>query len=65
MFKLSYNRYNTRSQMALDVPLCKTSKWQQTFSFLRPKIWTNISHSTKNVKTTASFAHALNRKVLS
>ena len=51
--------------MALDIPLIKSSEGQQALSFLGPKIWTKIIHSTKNVKTTASFTHALKREVLS
>ena len=43
VFKLSYNSYNTRSQMALDIPLRKISTGQQALSFLGPKIWTKIS----------------------
>ena len=51
--------------MALDLPLRKTSAGQQALSFLEPKIWTKINHSTKNVKTTASFTHTLKREVFS
>ena len=45
----------------LDIPLRKTNKGQQTFSFLGPK----ISHSTKNVKTRAFFTYVLKREILS
>ena len=48
MFHTFFNRCNTMSQMLLDMRLRKTNTGQQTF--LRPKIWTEISHS-KNVKT--------------
>ena len=51
MFQSSLNRYSTRSKMALDIPLRKTNTGgQQALSFLGPKIWTEISHSTKNAK---------------
>ena len=51
--------------MALDIPLQNTSTGQQAISLFEPKIWTKISTNTKNVKTTASFTHALKREVLS
>ena len=61
MFKPSYNRYKTRSQMKFDIPLRKAITRQQAFSFLGPKIWTKISHSTENLKTMASFTYTLKR----
>ena len=51
--------------MALDIPLRNTSTGQQAVSLFEPKRWTKISTNTKNVKTTASFTHALKREVLS
>ena len=33
----SLNNYNTRSQMALDIPLCRTIKGQKSMSFLDAK----------------------------
>ena len=63
MFNPSCNRYNTRSQTALDIPQ-KTNTGQQVLYFSRRKIWTKISHSTKNVKTTASFNYVLKREIL-
>ena len=62
MLKPSYNRYNTRSQMAFDVPQQKTNTEQQALTFLWPKIWAKISHNTKNVKTVACFPNALERE---
>ena len=59
MFKASYSTYNTRSQMALDIPQRETNTGQQALSFLGPKTWTQISNSTKNIKTGASFTHTL------
>lgn len=38
---------------------------QQAFYFLRQKIWTKVSRNTKNVKTTASFLHALKTEIFS
>ena len=64
MFELSYNKYPTRSQMALDILLQRTITGQEVLFFLGPKIWTKITHITKNVKTTASFTHALKREIL-
>ena len=45
--------------MPLDLPLFKPSTREQALSFLEPKIWTKISHSHKNVKTTTSFTRTL------
>ena len=59
------SRYNTKSQMALDVPLQKTNTEQQALSFLEVRIWTKKSFNTKNVKTTAFFTFALKREILS
>ena len=44
----------------LYISLSKLNTEQQPLSFLGPKIW-NKHHSIENVKTTASFAHALKR----
>ena len=38
MFMPSLNSYNTRSQIALDIPLCRTITGQKSMSFLGPKI---------------------------
>ena len=53
--------YNTRSQMVLDILVQKINTEQQALSYLGPKIQTKISHSTKNVKTMATFTRALKR----
>ena len=63
-FKPSYNRYNTRSEMALDIPLQKTNTRQQGLPFLAPETLTKISNSTKNATTTAYFTHALKKSIL-
>ena len=53
----------TISQMALDIAQeTSTNKGQQALSFLSSKIWTKISYSTKNVKTTAS--HVLKKEIV-
>ena len=39
MFMPFLNNYNTKLQMALDIPLCKTSKGKKSMSFLGPNIW--------------------------
>ena len=49
--------------MALDIPLRKANTEQHALTFLGPKIWTKISHSTNSVKTTAFFRNALKRKI--
>ena len=58
IFTPSFNKYNTRSQMALDIPLRKTIIGQKSISFLRPKVWSKTNNSLKAVKTTATFTHA-------
>ena len=64
MFKPSLRRYNTRSQMALDIPLRKTNTGQRSFCFLGPKIWSKIGHSIKNVGTASTFMHAIKKSIL-
>ena len=61
MFNFSYNRYNTRSKVALYLPLTRQIQDNKTFSFFGPSIWTNVSHSTKNVKV-RSFSYLLRRE---
>ena len=64
IFTPSYNRYNTRSQMALDIPLRKTAIGQKNISFLGPKIWARINNDIKTVATTPCFTHALKKHLL-
>ena len=59
-----FRKTNTTSQMIMDQPLRKRNTGQQALSFLGRKLWIKISHSTKNVKTMASFTHALKREIL-
>ena len=65
MFMPSPNNYNTRSQMALDIPLFRTNKGQKSMSFLGPKIWNKVSSNTKTAATTFSFPHRLKKEILS
>ena len=55
MFMPSLKNQNTRSQMALNIPLCRTIKGQKSMSFLGPKIWNKLSSNMKTAATTASF----------
>ena len=64
MFIPSLKKYNTRSQMALDIPLCRTNKGQNSMPFLGPKIWNKLSSNLKTAATTASFMHSLKKKIL-
>ena len=64
IFTPSFNKYNTRSQMASDIPLQKTAIGQKSISFVWPKIWSETNNSLKAVKTTAIFTHALKKHVL-
>ena len=36
------NNYNTRLQIALHIPLCRTNKGQEDMSFLGLKIWIKL-----------------------
>ena len=64
MFKPSLCRHNTRSQMALDIPLQKTNTGQKSFSFLGLKIWSKIGPTIKNVRTASSTVHTIKKNVL-
>ena len=64
IFTPSVNKYNTRSQMALDIPLQKTTIGQKSISFLGPKIWSKTNNSLRAVKTTATFTYTLKKHVL-
>ena len=60
----SLNNYNTRSQMALDIPLCRTNKGQRNMSFDGPKICNKVSSNIKTAATTSSFMHCLKKEIL-
>ena len=64
IFKPSFNKYYTRSQMALDIPLRKTTIGQKSIPFLGPKVSPKTNNSLKAVKTTTTFTHALKKHVL-
>ena len=59
------NNYNTRLQIALDIPLCRTNKEQKSMSFLGPKIWNKVSSNIKTAATISTFTHRLRKKILS
>ena len=59
-----FNRYNTRSQMALDIPLRKTVLGQKRTSFLGPKIWPKINNDLKAVSTANLFIDTLKKEML-
>ena len=59
MFIPSPDNCNTRSLMALDIPLCRTNKEHKRMSFLGSKIFNNVSTNVKAAATTASFMHVL------
>ena len=59
----SLNNYNTRSQMALDIPLCRATKGQKSMSFLGAKTWNMLSSNLEAAATTASFTHSLEKEI--
>ena len=65
MFMPSLNNYDTRSQMALDTPLCRIIIGQKGMPFLGPKIWNKISSNIKTAATTSFFMYRLKKKILS
>ena len=65
MFKPSLNNYNTRSQMALDIPLFRRIERQKSMSFLGAKIRNKLSANIKTAATTNSFMHHLKKDFLS
>ena len=60
----SFNKYNTRSPMALDIPLQKTVLGQKSTSFLGPKIGFKINNDLKTVLTTNFFTYTLKKEML-
>ena len=64
MFNPSLCRHSTRPQMALNIPLRKTNTGQKSFSFLGPKIWSEIDPSMNNVRTSSSFMGAIKKDIL-
>ena len=49
IFVPSLNNYNTRSQIELDIPLCRVNKGQKSMSFLGAKTWNMLSSNIKAV----------------
>ena len=62
IFMPSLNNYNTRSQMALHIPLRRTIKRQKIISFFGPKIWSQVNSNIKTAATTSSFTHRLKKR---
>ena len=60
----SLNSYNTRAQMALDIPLCRTNKRRKSLSFPGPKILNMLNSNIKAAVTTASFTHSLKKEIM-
>ena len=65
MFIPLLNNYNTRSQMVLDMPLCRTNKGQKSMSFLGLKIWKKVSSNIKTAASTSFFTNRLKKEILS
>ena len=51
--------------MALDIPLYRTNKGQNSMSFLGPKIWNKVRWNIKTAATTSFFMHRLKKEILS
>ena len=63
MFMPSLTNNNT-TQMALDIPPCRTNKGQKGMSFLGPKVWNKVNSNIKTAVTTSCFTHRLKKKFL-
>ena len=61
IFKPSFNKYNTKPQLALDIPLRKTTIGKKSISFLGPKLWSKTNYSLKAAKATVTFTHTLKK----
>ena len=59
MFMPLLNNYNARSQVALNIPLCRTTKGQKSMPFFGPKIWNKLSTNIKAAGTIASLTQPL------
>ena len=64
MFMSSLNSNNTRSQMALNIPFCRTNKGHKSLPFLGPKTWNKLCSNIKTAATTVSFTYKLKKKLL-
>ena len=64
LFVPSRNMYNTRSHMALEIPLKKSNLGQKSISFIGPSIWNKLCNNLKVLNTTTSFTHKYKMLVL-
>lgn len=60
----SRNKYNTRSQMTLNISLCRASKGQKCMSFLGSKIVNKLTSNIRMATTTASLTQVLKKETL-
>ena len=58
------SNYNTRSQMTLDIPHCRTVKGKKSMSLLGLKTWNELSSNIKIAATTAFFTHSMKKEIL-
>ena len=49
IYNSSCDKYNTRSQMKLNIPLIKTNKGQQVLSFPGPKMWAKTTYTVPRI----------------
>ena len=52
LFVPSKNTYNTRSHMALEIPLKKSNFSQKSISFIGSPIWNKLSNNLKVLNST-------------
>ena len=64
LFVPSRNTYKTRSHMAFQILLIKSSLGQKSISFLGPSIWNKLSNDLKILNTPTSFTHNYKKVVL-
>ena len=60
----SRNMHNTRSHMALKIPLRKSNLVYKSISFMGPSIWKKLSNDLKILNTTTLFTHNYKKRVL-
>ena len=49
IYNSSCDKYNTRSQMKLNITLIKTNKGQQVLSFPGPKMWAKTTYTVPRI----------------
>ena len=64
LFVPSRNTYNTRSYMALEIPLKKSNLRQKSISFIGLSIWNKLSNNLIVLNTTTSFTRNYKELVL-